>query len=237
MELQMPEGTVLSVVTGSRAYGLDEEGSDVDRRGVFVVPTPLFWRLDKPPTHVDGPMPEQFSWEIERFCVLAMRANPTVLECLWSPIVEHTTPIGDDLLAIRRSFLSRAAERTFSAYSDDQFRRLDPGGVRSPGPEARFTGEARFRKMTMHLLRLLISGLHLVRHGEPLVRVDARLRDRLLAVRHGQTGWQEAKRWRAELAAELATASAEGAERGVLPEEPDKDVIEEFLAGVRRSAL
>src|SRR4051794_29103768 len=102
VEYQLPEGTVLSVVTGSRAYGLDDERSDVDRRGVFVPPTPLFWRLDKPPTHVDGPMPEQFSWEIERFCVLAMRANPTVLECLWSPIVEHVTPVGDDLLAIRR---------------------------------------------------------------------------------------------------------------------------------------
>ncbi|GII57388.1 nucleotidyltransferase [Planotetraspora thailandica] len=228
----MPEGAVLSVVTGSRAYGLDGEESDVDRRGVFVVPTPMFWRLDKPPTHVDGPMPEQFSWEIERFCVLAMRANPTVLECLWSPIVEHTTPVGEELLAIRRAFLSRAAERTFAAYSDDQFRRLESRGPQ--GPDARFAGELRFRKMAMHLLRLLAGGLHLVRHGEPLVRVDDRLRERLLAVRHGETGWQEARRWRAELTGELAAATEEGS---ALPEEPDKEVIEDFLARVRRSAL
>jgi predicted nucleotidyltransferase len=87
MELQLPPGTVLSVVSGSRAYGLDTDGSDVDRRGVFVAPTPDFWRLDKPPTHVEGPLPEQLSWEVERFCLLALAANPTVLECLWSPIV------------------------------------------------------------------------------------------------------------------------------------------------------
>ncbi|GAA4560412.1 nucleotidyltransferase domain-containing protein [Planotetraspora kaengkrachanensis] len=230
----MPEGTVLSVVTGSRAYGLDGEGSDVDRRGVFVIPTPMFWRLDKPPTHLDGPMAEQFSWEVERFCVLAMRANPTVLECLWSPIVEHATPVGEELLAIRSAFLSREAERTFAAYSDDQFRRLESRGGEPPGPDARFAAEPRFRKMTMHLLRLLAGGLHLVRHGEPLVRVDDGLRARLLAVRHGATGWQEAKRWRAELTGELSAAIAGGS---ALPDKPGKDVIEDFLMRVRRSAL
>jgi hypothetical protein len=31
---------VPSVVAGSRAYGLATEASDVDRRGVFVTPTP-----------------------------------------------------------------------------------------------------------------------------------------------------------------------------------------------------
>jgi predicted nucleotidyltransferase len=50
--------TILSVVVGSRAYGLDGPSSDHDRRGVFVAPTPLFWHLDKPPTHLDGPLPE-----------------------------------------------------------------------------------------------------------------------------------------------------------------------------------
>ncbi|WP_449063610.1 DNA polymerase beta superfamily protein [Planomonospora algeriensis] len=37
------------VVVGSRAYGLETEESDADRRGVFAAPVPLFWRLDKPP--------------------------------------------------------------------------------------------------------------------------------------------------------------------------------------------
>ncbi len=58
--------TVYSCVVGSRAYGLAGPESDTDRRGVFVAPTESFWGLDKPPSHVDGPLPEQFSWEIER---------------------------------------------------------------------------------------------------------------------------------------------------------------------------
>ena len=93
--------TAYSCVVGSRAYGLDGPDSDVDRRGVFVVPTPAFWGLDDPPTHVDGPADEQFSWELRRFCELALAANPTVLECLWSPLVEHVDDAGRELLALR----------------------------------------------------------------------------------------------------------------------------------------
>src|SRR5581483_12418548 len=69
--------TAYAVVAGSRAYGLDVPGSDVDIRGIYVAPTEAFWSLRKPPTHVTGPAPEQFSWEVERFCELALKANPT----------------------------------------------------------------------------------------------------------------------------------------------------------------
>jgi uncharacterized protein len=109
--------TVLSVVVGSRAYGLATEASDVDRRGVYVAPTPLFWRFTKPPTHVEGPDAERFSWELERFLGLALEANPTVLECLWSPLVEEVTDRGEELLALREAFLSRRAHRTFLRYA------------------------------------------------------------------------------------------------------------------------
>ncbi|MET8335208.1 nucleotidyltransferase domain-containing protein [Streptosporangium canum] len=211
----VPDHLVLSVVVGSRAYGLETEDSDVDRRGVFVAPTPLFWRLTKPPTHVEGPLPEQFSWEVERFCGLALEANPTVLECLWSPIVEQVTPAGEDLLAIRRAFLSRRAHRSFTGYADAQFRRLDPERPRW--------------KQAMHMIRLLISGLHLARHGKPLVRMDDH-RDRLLAVRRGEVSWAEVQRWRAEL-----TAAFPGT--GALPGEPDRRRVEDYLAATRKAAL
>jgi uncharacterized protein len=207
---------ILSVVTGSRAYGLDHEGSDIDRRGVFVPPTADFWHLDKPPTHYDGPLPEQFSWEVERFCVLALAANPTVLECLWSPIVEVSTEHGERLLGLRTAFLSERARQTFTGYADDQFRRLDPA---RPKP-----------KQAMHMIRLLLSGLHLVTHGEPLVRVDA-YRDRLLAIRHGRMPWPEIEDWRRHLVAELDEAAS------VLPAAPDRTAVDDFLTDVRRDHL
>ncbi|NUP02293.1 MAG: nucleotidyltransferase [Nonomuraea sp.] len=212
----MSEDLILSVVAGSRAYGLDTEESDTDRRGVFVAPTADFWRLTKPPTHRDGPLPEQFSWEVERFCVLALEANPTILECLWSPIVEVVTPAGRRLRELRGAFVSLRARQTFAGYADDQFRRLDPAAPKW--------------KQAMHMVRLLLSGLHLVRHGEPLVRVEEH-RERLLAIRRGELPWAEVDAWRAELAAELAGTPA------VLPERPDRDRVEDFLIGVRKEHL
>jgi predicted nucleotidyltransferase len=217
-EAPVTDYSVLSVVVGSQAYGLQTERSDVDRRGVFVVPTPLFWRLDKPPTHADGPLPEQFSWEVERFCVLALEANPTVLECLWSPIVEHVTPVGERLVGLRNAFLSRRAHQSFAGYAQAQFRRLDP--------------DRPNWKQAMHMIRLLLSGLHLVDHGEPLVSMTAH-RENLLAVRRGEVGWAEVGEWRAELTARL-DAALPGSR---LPEHPDRQAVEDYLMSVRKGAL
>jgi uncharacterized protein len=212
--------TVLSVVAGSRAYGLATEDSDIDRRGVFVAPTPLFWGFDKPPAHVDGPDAERFSWELERFLGLALDANPTVLECLWSPLVEKVTEQGEELLALRGSFLSRHAHRTFLRYAESQFRKLT-GDVRT-------RGEPRWKHVT-HLLRLLISGRHLLEHGEPLVDVAGH-RERLLAVRRGEMAWAEIDAWRRTLTRDMDTALASTA----LPAEPDRTRVETFLVSVRR---
>ncbi|WP_269802755.1 nucleotidyltransferase domain-containing protein [Actinocorallia populi] len=211
----------MSVVTGSRAYGLDTAGSDVDRRGVFVAPTELFWRLDKPPTHLDGPLPEQFSWEVERFCGLALEANPTVLECLWSPLVEKTTPQGEELRALRPAFLSRKAHRTFLRYAERQFQRATPADG----------GPVKW-KHVMHLLRLLISGRHLVETGDLLVDATP-YREGLLAVRRGERTWEDVAAWRDELLAGLDAALA----ATPLPEAPDRAAVEEFLISVRRRAL
>jgi predicted nucleotidyltransferase len=117
--------TIFSCVAGSRAYGLAGPGSDTDRRGVYLAPTHLFWGLDKPPSHVDGPAEEQFSWELERACELALQANPTVLECLWSPIVEQVNEVGRELLSLRESFLSRRIAASYGGYARDQFKRLE----------------------------------------------------------------------------------------------------------------
>ena len=116
--------TIYAVVVGSRAYGLAGPDSDHDRRGVYAAPTELFWRLDKPPTHLDGPQQEQFSWEIERFCALALQANPTVLECLWSPLIETITADGQALLERRDAFLSRRVADSYGRYAHDQLRKV-----------------------------------------------------------------------------------------------------------------
>ncbi|WP_433833361.1 nucleotidyltransferase domain-containing protein [Actinoplanes sp. CA-015351] len=213
----------LSVVVGSRAYGLDVAGSDHDRRGVFVAPTRAFWTLDKPPTHFDGPRAEEFNWEIERFCELALQANPTVLEVLWSPLVESVSPDGSALLEARQAFLSRRVFETYGNYARDQLKRVAARRER--------TGETN-GKQAMHMIRLLVAGAHVLRTGEVLVNV-AGLRDRLLAVKHNSLSWPEVVRWSAQLLADLETA----AEDSRLPESPDRPAVNHLLSTIREANL
>ncbi|WP_171172101.1 DNA polymerase beta superfamily protein [Streptomyces sp. I05A-00742] len=215
--------TVYSCVMGSRAFGLATEDSDTDRRGVYAAPAPLFWRFEKPPAHVEGPAEEQFSWELERFCELALRGNPNILECLHSPLVEHADATGRELLALRDAFLSRLVHRSFTGYADAQRRKLDAS--------VRQHGVPRW-KHAMHLLRLLTSGRDLLRDGVLVLDVGAE-RERLLAVRRGEVPWAEAERWMARLRDETDAAAA----RTPLPEEPDRRRVEDFLVRVRRASV
>ncbi|HWU06160.1 MAG TPA: nucleotidyltransferase domain-containing protein [Streptomyces sp.] len=216
------EHTVYSCVMGSRAFGLATEDSDTDRRGVFLAPTPLFWGFTKPPAHVEGPAAEQFSWELERFCELALRANPNVLECLHSPLVERIDATGRELIGLRGAFLSRRAHGTYLRYALGQRRKLEA--------DVRTHGAPRW-KHAMHLLRLLACGRDLLRTGE--LRIEAGdAREDLLAVKRGEVPWAEVERRMTRLAEENEEAAA----RSPLPPEPGRDRVEDFLVRARRAS-
>ncbi|MFD5485976.1 nucleotidyltransferase domain-containing protein [Streptomyces sp. CH8.1] len=213
---------VYRCVMGSRAFGLATETSDTDRRGVYLAPTPLFWGFDKPPTHVEGPRDEEFSWELERFCELALRANPNILECLHSPLVEYVGPVGEELLSLRPAFLSRRAHTSFSRYAASQHGKLLA--------DVRVHGAPRW-KHAMHLLRLLLSCRDLLRTGT--LTIDAGpYRDRLLAVRRGELTWDEVDAWMTGLQEETDKALA----GTPLPEDPDRARVEDFLVRARRAS-
>ncbi|WP_077799564.1 DNA polymerase beta superfamily protein [Streptomyces sp. JHA26] len=221
-ETLVRDHTIYACVMGSRAFGLATEDSDTDRRGVFLAPAPLFWRFEKPPTHVEGPAEEQFGWELERFCELALRANPNILECLHSPLVEYADATGRELLALRGAFLSRRAHGTFTRYAHGQRRKLDA--------DVRTHGAPRW-KHAMHLLRLLTSARDLLRTGVLTIDVGE-ARESLLAVKRGEVPWPEVDARMARLVEE----SERAVRRSPLPDEPDRRRVEDFLVRVRRAS-
>ncbi|GHH18193.1 nucleotidyltransferase domain-containing protein [Streptomyces lanatus] len=221
-ETLVRDHTIYACVMGSRAFGLATDDSDTDRRGVFLAPTPLFWRFEKPPTHVEGPLEEQFSWELERFCELALRANPNILECLHSPFVEYVDDTGRELLALREAFLSRQAYETFTRYALGQRKKLEA--------DVRVHGAPRW-KHAMHLLRLLASARDLLRTGHLTIDVGDR-REQLLEVKRGEVPWPEVESRMTRLAGE----AEETVHASPLPAEPDRRRVEDFLVRVRRAS-
>lgn len=200
---------------------LQTEASDVDRRGFYLPSADLEWSLTGVPEQLETDQEEVY-WELEKFLRLALKANPNALECLYAPMVEYSTPVADELLSIRHIFLSQQAHRTYNAYVLSQFKKLEQ--------DLRNHGEIRW-KHVMHLIRLLLSGVTLLREGFVPLRVDSH-RERLLAIRNGEVPWEEVEVWRLALHRELDEALS----ATVLPKLPDYDRANKFLIRARRLA-
>jgi predicted nucleotidyltransferase len=214
---------VYRCIVGSRAYGLEHDASDVDLRGVYLPPAPLHWSLYGVPEQLENPAAEECYWELQKFLVLALKANPNILECLYTPLVLHAAPVVKELLAERHRVLSRMVYQTFNGYVLSQFKRLEA--------DLRASGAPRW-KHAMHLVRLLVSGIAALREGHVPVRVEEH-RDRLLAIKAGDTSWDEVNAWRLALHREFDAAYA--ATR--LPERPDYAWANDYLVRARRGAV
>jgi hypothetical protein len=84
----------------------------------------------------------------------------------------------------------------------------------------------------MHLIRLLISGISVLREGFVPVRVDEH-REQLLEIKRGEMPWDETEKWRLSLHSEFDKTL----EKTKLPERPDYERANDFLIKARRAAL
>ncbi|TQF04337.1 nucleotidyltransferase [Kitasatospora acidiphila] len=214
---------VLSGVVGSTAYGLARPGSDVDRLGLFAVPTEELHGLQRPVESVvsSAPEPDRTMHEAAKWCRLALSANPTVSELVWLPdeLYEVRTPLGEELIALRGALLSeRAVRGSYLGYAGQQFRKL-----LTRGPDER----PRAAKHARHLVRLLEQGVRLHETGELVVRLTEPEQVR-------ESGERIAAR--PELAEPLLAEAERRLDRpGVLPSAPDESRVEAWLRRVRRA--
>ncbi|MEJ7593697.1 MAG: nucleotidyltransferase domain-containing protein [Planctomycetaceae bacterium] len=210
-------------IIGSQAYGLADDASDIDRRGFYLPPADLHWSLYGVPEQLECYETQESYWEIQKFIVLALKANPNVLECLYSPLVEKATPLAEELLGMRDIFLSRLVYQTYNGYVMSQFKKMQA--------DIRNQGQVKW-KHVMHLIRLLISGISVLREGFVPVRVDDQ-REQLLAIKRGDMPWEETEKWRLSLHSEFDKALNDTR----LPERPDYEKANAWLLKARRAAL
>jgi hypothetical protein len=218
----LQERIIYRCVIGSRAYGLDGEDSDTDRRGVYLPTAEMHWSLYGVPEQLENDATQEAYWELQKFLLLALKANPNVLECLYSPIVELVTPLGEELLGMREAFLSKLVFQTYSGYVASQFKKMQA--------DLRNQGRVKW-KHVMHLIRLLISGTQVLTDQRVVVEVGEH-RERLLSIKRGEMPFSEADKWRIELQRSFQSAFA----CTTLPERPDYDRVNSFLIRARRQA-
>jgi hypothetical protein len=115
---------VLETVVGSRAWGLADEGSDTDVRGVFALPFSWTTGLVAAPedlVSIDG---STIYWEVEKVFKQALKADPNTLETLFVKSAKPLDPIGEWILEARDAFASAEIYGSFGRYALSQVKRL-----------------------------------------------------------------------------------------------------------------
>ncbi|MCU0430187.1 MAG: nucleotidyltransferase domain-containing protein [Cytophagaceae bacterium] len=113
---------LLEVISGSRAYGLHTPQSDMDIKGIYILPKNIFygWRYAE---QISNAKSDIVYYELKRFMELLMKNNPTILELLYTPeeSVIYKHPCLDDINP--GWFLSKLCRQSFAGYAEAQIKK------------------------------------------------------------------------------------------------------------------
>ena len=241
--IDLKKHTILLTVVGSRAYGINQEGSDIDVKGVAIPPQELLLGCVKPFEQADSESQlEVFSdlfseserkiiessklegtiYGLSKFMRLAMNCNPNVLDVLFcrNSDVKIETEIGMKLRQNRNLFLSMKARNSFLGYASSQLKNLRTKRQKSSN---RFELVEKFgydSKSGAHLYRLLSMGYEILTTGQVNVyrgEIDA---EKLVAIRKGSMSIEELESWADEKISQIKSIKS-----SPLPDKPDVDRI------------
>lgn len=212
------ERTLLLTRTGSQAYGLDTPESDTDLCGVALPTMESIVGLERGfEQHAVKKSPDATVFELRKFIHNALNVNPAFTDLLFceDEDVVIVTPIGEQLRAMRRMFLSRSAANAWLGYAQHQRKRLVSND-----------GVINF-KAGMHAVRSsrVLARLH--REGVLEVRRE-KDRDELLSIRRGEMSVPVVM----SLALHEETLAKDAEKRSVLPVEPERAKINDWCMGV-----
>lgn len=224
---------ILQGVVGSQAYGLDTPESDVDRAGIFAMPTLNLFKLHQPPLREHSIVthePDVTLHEVHKFCHLASKCNPSILELLWLGSYEMCTSLGYSLIVIRNCFLSaQAVKGAYLGYANEQMLRLNSAKiVESLGDEQR---RHKMAKHARHVARLLYQGYQLYRTSVLPVRLPNAVLIREIGEAAGDGDLDPLRRYF------IGHEAKFNDNLSPLPDAPDTQVIDNWLYEVRMSHL
>lgn len=244
METTVEMNIIYEVLSGSRAYGLATENADEDIRGIFLPTERQLLGFGYRET-VER-KPDVVYHSLKKYLGLALKGNPSLLAWLWvrDRDVLLWSGLGAQLRYYRDKFLSKKVRDTFGGYAMSQLKKMEKSygtergyalhGERDAASDP-YSRKVNFDcKNAQHLVRLLYCGIRLLRDSwYPVYIDDDKVREHLLAIRHGEVAFNEILReahmmfdwldyWR---------------DNSSLPDEPDNEWAEDFLVDAHRSAI
>ncbi|MFD9906223.1 DNA polymerase beta superfamily protein [Streptomyces sp. NPDC059063] len=147
---------VFATVSGAHLYGFPSRDSDVDLRGVHLLPVAGLVGLREPEEtrsrmwFRDGVEMDLVTHDLRKFARLMLRHNGYVLEQLLSPLVAHTTDVHAELVALAPAVLTSHHAHHYRGFAKTQWRLFEKNGELKP---------------LLYTFRVLLTGIHLMRAG------------------------------------------------------------------------
>ncbi|MFC4612987.1 DNA polymerase beta superfamily protein [Streptomyces maoxianensis] len=233
---EQPDPLLFATVSGAHLYGFPSRDSDVDLRGVHLLPVEELLGLSEPDEtrsrmwDRDGVEMDLVTHDVRKFVRLMLRRNGYVLEQLLSPLVVHTSDAHAELTALAPGVLTSHHAHHYRGFANTQWRLFEKTGELKP---------------LLYTFRALLTGIHLMRSGEVQAHLPTLLGEvdapgdlpRLIAAKadaeHRPASGVDRKRVRADVEA-LHEALEEARLASPLPDEPTAyDALRDFVIRVR----
>ncbi|GAA3912096.1 nucleotidyltransferase domain-containing protein [Streptomyces lacrimifluminis] len=154
---EQPDPVLFATVSGAHLYGFPSRDSDVDLRGVHLLPAADLVGLREPAETRsrmwvrDGVELDLVTHDLRKFVRLMLRRNGYVLEQLLSPLVVHTTDTHRELAALAPGVLTSHHAHHYRGFAVTQWRLFEKSGELKP---------------LLYTFRVLLTGIRLMRAGE-----------------------------------------------------------------------
>lgn len=154
---EQPDPVLFATVSGAHLYGFPSRDSDVDLRGVHLLPAADLVGLREPEEtrsrmwERDGVELDLVTHDLRKFVRLLLRRNGYVLEQLLSPLVVHTTDTHRELAVLAPDVLTGHHAHHYRGFALTQWRLFEKTGELKP---------------LLYTFRVLLTGVHLMRSGE-----------------------------------------------------------------------
>jgi uncharacterized protein len=199
---------IFETISGSTAYGLNREDSDVDLRGVIVGTRAWYFGISKSPEQIELTA-DHVRYEIRKFLRLASEANPSVIELLFTDQIHHrfVSASGELLLANRHLFLSQRVAERFGNYAMGQLKRIRTHRAHLLQPPKHMPTRAEFNlpDRTVIPADQLAAVESMLRNGELDETEAADVSPNFLELlyrerryKSAMTGWQSYQQWQRE---------------------------------------
>lgn len=160
---EQPYRLLFATVSGAHLYGFPSRDSDVDLRGVHVLPAPEVVGLRTGPETLDRTWFENeaevdlVTHDLAKFARLMLRRNGYVLEQVLSPLVVVSTPEHEELVALAGDCVTKWHAHHYRGFANTQWN---------------FFVKNQELKPLLYTFRVLLTGINLMRTG--VVQADLR---------------------------------------------------------------